>query len=39
MNEILKDNDRIRLEDGAIVTIGATTLILRAANEDNGNNE
>lgn len=31
MNEILRDNDRIRLEDGAIVTIGATTLILRAA--------
>lgn len=39
MNEILKDNDRIRLEDGAIVTIGATTLILRATNEENGNDE
>ena len=35
MNEILRDVDRIRLEDGAIVTIGATTLILRAA----GNNQ
>ena len=31
MNEILRDVDRIRLEDGAIVTIGATTLILRSA--------
>lgn len=30
-NEILKDKDRIRIEDGAIVTIGATTFILRAA--------
>ncbi|MBQ8673291.1 MAG: FHA domain-containing protein [Bacteroides sp.] len=28
-NEILQDSDRIRLEDGAIVTIGATTFILR----------
>lgn len=33
MNEILKDVDRINLEDGAIITIGATTLILRAASE------
>jgi pSer/pThr/pTyr-binding forkhead associated (FHA) protein len=31
MNQILKDSDRINLEDGAIITIGATTLILRAA--------
>lgn len=31
MNEILRDCDRVRLEDGAIITIGATTLILRAA--------
>lgn len=31
MNEILGDKDRICMEDGAIVTIGATTLILRAA--------
>lgn len=30
-NEILSDKDRIRIEDGAIVTIGATTFILRAA--------
>lgn len=30
-NEILNDKDRIRIEDGAIVTIGATTFILRAA--------
>lgn len=29
MNEILKDQDRIRLEEGSIITIGATTLILR----------
>ena len=33
MNEILRDTDRINLEDGAIITIGATTLILRAAKE------
>ena len=31
MNEILKNNDRINLSDGDIITIGATTLILRAA--------
>lgn len=30
-NEILGDRDRIRIEDGAIVTIGATTFILRTA--------
>ena len=30
-NEILGDKDRIRIEDGAIVTIGATTFILRTA--------
>ena len=30
-NEILGDKDRVRLEDGAVVTIGATTFILRAA--------
>ncbi len=29
-NEILADKDRVRLEDGAIVTIGATTFILHA---------
>lgn len=31
MNEILGDKDRIRIENGAIITIGATTFILRAA--------
>lgn len=30
-NEILGDKDRILLEDGAIITIGATTFILRTA--------
>ena len=30
-NEILGDKDRIRIEDGAIVTIGATTFILRGS--------
>lgn len=30
-NEILGDKDRIRIENGAIVTIGATTFILRTA--------
>ena len=34
MNDILTDYDRVRLEDDAIITIGATTLILRAANSD-----
>lgn len=33
MNDLLGDKDRIRIEDGAIVTIGATTFILRAAAE------
>ena len=31
MNEILGPKDQIRIEDGAIITLGATTLILRAA--------
>ena len=31
MNEILRDKDQIRIEDGAIVTIGATTFILHTA--------
>lgn len=31
MNEVLRDKDRIRIEDGAIVTIGATTFILYTA--------
>ena len=30
-NDILTDYDRVRLSDGDIITIGATTLILRAA--------
>ena len=34
MNDILKDQDRIRLSDSDIITIGATTLILRAKNDD-----
>ena len=29
MNEILRDQDRIRLHDGSIIPIGATTLILK----------
>ena len=28
MNEVLGAKDRIRIEDGAIITLGATTLIL-----------
>lgn len=31
MNDILGPKDQIRIEDGAIITLGATTLILRAA--------
>lgn len=31
MNELLGDHDRVRIEDGAILTLGATTVILRAA--------
>ncbi len=34
MNTILRDSDRIVLDDGAIITIGATTLILRTAKTD-----
>ncbi len=33
MNEILRDQDRIRLQDGSVITIGATTLILKLNNE------
>ncbi len=29
MNEILGDRDRVPIEDGAIITIGATTMILK----------
>ena len=34
MNEILRDQDRIRLQDGSVITIGATTLILKVNSED-----
>lgn len=34
MNELLGDKDRICIEDGAIITIGATTIILRTAGEE-----
>lgn len=34
MNDILKDQDRIRLSDSDIITIGATMLILRTKNDD-----
>ena len=34
MNEILRDQDRIRLQDGSVITIGATTLILKLNEED-----
>ena len=34
MNEILGPKDQIRIEDGAIITLGATTLILRSAESD-----
>lgn len=30
-NRILGDRERVRIEDGAIITLGATTLILQAA--------
>ncbi len=33
MNSILRDQDRVRLEEGSIITIGATTLILRVAKD------
>ena len=33
MNEILRDQDRIRLQDGSVITIGATTLILKLQDE------
>lgn len=34
MKEILGAKDRIRIEEGAIITLGATSLILRTANEE-----
>ena len=33
MNEILRDQDRIRLQEGSVITIGATTLILKIGND------
>lgn len=33
MNEILGSKDRLRIEDGAIITLGATTLILHSAEQ------
>ena len=34
MNEILGEKDRVRIEEGSIITLGATTLILRVAKEE-----
>lgn len=34
MNEILEPKDRLRVESGAIITLGATTLILRGADSE-----
>jgi len=34
MNTILRDQDRVRLEHGSIITIGATTLILKTHDEE-----
>lgn len=34
MNRILGDRERLRIEDGAIITLGATTLILHAPEEE-----
>ena len=31
MNEVLGNKDKVRIEEGAIITLGATTLILRTA--------
>ncbi len=33
MNELLGDKDKVRIEEGAVITLGATTLILRVAAE------
>ena len=33
MNEILGAKDRLRIEDGAVITLGATTLILHDVKE------
>lgn len=34
MNEILGSKDRVRVGEGAVITLGATTLILRVATEE-----
>jgi hypothetical protein len=34
MNDILGDNEKVTLSDGDIITIAATTLILRTAKGD-----
>lgn len=34
MNSILRDNERVTLNDGDIITIGATTIILRTAKHE-----
>ncbi len=36
MNELLGPKDQIRLEDGDVVTLGATTLILQKSQPDDG---
>ena len=33
-NEILGDRDRVNITEGDIITIGATTMILRVGNEE-----
>ena len=33
MNDLIGDRERVRIDDGAIMTLGATTVILRAAEE------
>lgn len=39
MNEILGDRDRVTIEDGAIITIGATTMILREGKSEDEDDE
>ena len=34
MNELLGPKERVRIEEGNIFTLGATTLILRGANSN-----
>lgn len=34
MNELIGDKEQVRIEDGAVITLGATTIILRTANEE-----